>query len=129
MEPEKPLKVMDIYKDRCHLSWEPPKDDGGLGIDYYLVESMDVESSEWTVVGHVPGDTQCGVPNLKAGKKYRFRVRAVNAAGESQPLVNHEEVLAKDPWGKYFAPLLVFLENFSIIYIKPVPLNVFGALN
>lgn len=92
--------MMDVYKDRCHLSWEPPKDDGGLGIDYYLVEAQELDISRWIVVGQVQGDTQCGIPNLEAGKKYRFRVKAINAAGESEPLLTQEEVLAKNPWGE-----------------------------
>lgn len=108
--PEGPLQVMDIYKDRCHLSWEPPKDDGGLGIDYYLVESQNVESSEWTLVGRVPEDTQCGVPNLEVGKKYRFRVKAINSAGESEPLLTSDEILAKDPWG-------IFCSLYCIVII------------
>ncbi len=48
-----PLKVEAVFKDRCHLSWRPPKDDGGLGIDYYLVEVMDTKTGEWEEVGEV----------------------------------------------------------------------------
>ena len=42
--PEGPLEVKDVYKDRCRLSWNPPKDDGGLDIDHYLVEAMDTKT-------------------------------------------------------------------------------------
>jgi len=47
------------------------------------------------------GDTQCGVPGLEPGKKYKFRVKAVNSEGESEPLANDNEILAKDPYGQY----------------------------
>jgi len=108
--------VMDVFKDRCHLSWEPPKDDGNLGIDYYLVEAQDIDNTSWIVVGLVQGDTQCGIPNLDVGKKYMFRVKAINAAGESQPLISQKEVLAKDPWGEFGCfvfecPVNVFLQG------------------
>jgi len=51
-------------------------------------------------VGKVMGDTQCGVPGLEPGKRYKFRVKAVNSEGESEPLVNDEEILAKDPYSQ-----------------------------
>ena len=102
MEPEGPLRVLDIYKDRCHLTWEPSKDDGGLPIDYYLIEAHDADTRKWISVGQVQQDTQCGIPNLEPGRKYRFRVRAVNAEGISDPLATEKEVLTKDPWGEQF---------------------------
>ena len=58
-----------------------------------------MESQKWVKVGKVMGDTQCGVPGLEPGKKYKFRVKAVNSEGESEPLVNENEILAKDPYG------------------------------
>jgi len=42
--PVGPLNVLDIFKDRCHLRWLPPLDDGGLNLDYYLVESRDTDT-------------------------------------------------------------------------------------
>lgn len=46
-------------------------------------------------------DTQCGVPGLKPMRKYKFRVKAVNSEGQSEPLVTDKEILAKDPYGEY----------------------------
>ena len=54
------------------------------------------------------GDTQCGVPGLEPGRKYKFRVKAVNEEGESAPLVSDTETLAKDPWGKLTHPHHMF---------------------
>ena len=98
-KPEGPLNVMDIYRDRCRLSWKPPLDDGGMPILRYIVEAQDMETKKWVKVGKVEGDTQCGVPGLEPGKRYKFRVKAVNSEGESEPLVNTDEILAKDPYG------------------------------
>ena len=82
------------------LAWKEPKDDGGLPIEHYIVEKMDTKKGTWTEVGKVTGDTQCGVPGLEPGKSYKFRVKAVNKEGESEPLVTDKETLAKDPYGK-----------------------------
>jgi len=88
--------VADIYKEKCHLLWEPPVDDGGIGIDYYLVEMQDSGvGRKWTEVGRIQGDTQCGIPNLEAGRKYKFRVRACNQEGESEPLATEKEIHAR----------------------------------
>ena len=40
------------------------------------------------------------VTGLQEGKKYKFRVKAVNKEGESEPLENDELILAKNPYGK-----------------------------
>jgi len=96
--PEGPLQVLDIYRDHCRLAWKPPLDDGGLPIQKYIVEAQDMDSQKWVRVGRVVGDTQCGVPGLEPGKKYKFRVKACNAEGESDPLVVDEAILAKDPF-------------------------------
>jgi len=58
-----------------------------------------MESQKWVKVGKVMGDTQCGVPGLEPGKRYKFRVKAVNSEGESEPLVADSDILAKDPYG------------------------------
>ena len=60
----------------------------------------DVADGSWTEVGKVQGDTQCGVPDLITGHKYKFRVRAVNKEGASEPLVTSRETVVKDPWGE-----------------------------
>lgn len=40
------------------------------------------------------------VTGLTPGKEYKFRVRAVNAEGEGEPLVAEETIVAKNPFGK-----------------------------
>lgn len=51
------------------------------------------------------------VTNLTPGKEYKFRVTAVNAEGESEPLQTEELIVAKNPFGK------TFLEyNLSNVY-------------
>ncbi len=100
-KPEGPLEVLEVYGDRCRLTWKPPVDDGGLPITHYLVEMLDVKKASWQEVGKIVGDTQCGVPGLEAKRIYKFRVKAVNSEGESSPLITDTETLAKDPYGMY----------------------------
>ena len=45
-KPEGPLEVSDVYKDRCKVKWNPPKDDGGVPIDHYIVEKMDTKKGK-----------------------------------------------------------------------------------
>jgi hypothetical protein len=50
-------------------------------------------------VGEVDADqTSLVVEGLAEGKKYKFRVKAVNEEGESEPLEGEEAVEAKNPY-------------------------------
>jgi len=78
--PEGPLEVKDVFEDRATLSWKAPLDDGGMPIDHYEVEKMDLATGRWVPCGRCtePGMT---VENLQPGHQYQFRVRAVNKEG------------------------------------------------
>ena len=39
--PEGPLEVSDVHAEGCKLKWKPPKDDGGVPIEAYVVEKQD----------------------------------------------------------------------------------------
>lgn len=99
LPPEGPLKITNVTKNGCDLSWRPPKDDGGSEILYYAVEKMDAESMRWVPVGEAPGTT-IRADHLIQGHDYNFRVKAVNKQGESIPLGTPEAITAKDPFGK-----------------------------
>ncbi len=96
--PEGPLAVNDMTKSACNLRWRPPKDDGGSEITHYIVEKQDAENMRWITVGDCKGTTM-RVPLLE-NHDYKFRVRAVNRQGESQPLATSSTVTAKDPYEK-----------------------------
>lgn len=49
------------------------------------------------------------------GHEYKFRVKAVNAEGESDPLDASEPIIAKNPFGKWSLHLNILL-YFSCIY-------------
>lgn len=104
-KPEGPLKISEIRKDSCVLSWRPPMDDGGCPIDKYIIEKQDVARGEWSPVNEVNGDTTTlRVIRLTPGKEYMFRVRAVNKEGDSENLETTGSTLAKNPYDEPSAP-------------------------
>lgn len=96
--PEGPLEVTDVHAEGCKLKWNPPKDDGGQPLDGYVVEKMDTETGRWVPIGR-PTKPEMEVNNLEPGKEYKFRVRAVNPEGESEPLETEKGTIAKNPYG------------------------------
>lgn len=80
----------------------------------------------WDNVAEVPyGEpTKFKVEDLIPKKTYKFRIRAVNKIGSSEPGLFSKPVLAKDPWGKAEAIarcVLIFhsnyLKNMFIVFI------------
>ena len=99
-KPKGPLKVSDVNAEGCKLDWEPPEDDGGEPIQQYVVEKMDTETGRWVPVltTKEPG---AEITGLVPGKDYKFRVKAVNPEGESEPLETDKATTAKNPFGMY----------------------------
>ncbi|XP_011700590.1 PREDICTED: twitchin isoform X1 [Wasmannia auropunctata] len=102
-KPEGPLKVSDVHKEGCTLKWNPPADDGGAPLDHYVVEKMDTETGRWIPVARTKEPTMA-VENLVPGQEYKFRVAAVNAEGESEPLETEYGIVAKNPFDEPGAP-------------------------
>lgn len=47
-----------------------------------------------------PEKEEFTVDGLTPKKKYKFRVKAVNKEGESEPLENDEPITARNPYGQ-----------------------------
>lgn len=95
--------VKDKTKNSVSLAWKKPDKDGGSPIKGYVVEMQEEGSSEWKKVNEPDKlfpTCECVVPNLQELKKYKFRVKAVNAAGESEPSLATGEIPVKDILGK-----------------------------
>uniref|UniRef100_A0A8C2ZQB4 Titin n=1 Tax=Cyclopterus lumpus TaxID=8103 RepID=A0A8C2ZQB4_CYCLU len=99
------------------LTWSPPERDGGSPIKGYIIEVHEEGSPDWRRVN--PADklhpsTEITVPELKEGKKCKFRIYAVNAAGNSEP-AKTGDILVQDILSKRPAH-----SNIIIIYYGPL---------
>lgn len=113
--PEGPLKVADVTAEGCNLSWKPPEDDGGQPIEKYVVEKLDETTGRWVPAGETDGpETSLHIDGLIPNHKYKFRVRAVNKQGKSEPLTAAQSIEAKNPFGKILI-LKKIIQNFLLI--------------
>lgn len=101
--PEGPLKISDVHKEGASLRWSAPLDDGGVPIEHYVVEKMDMDTGRWVPAGRSK-DPHIKLDNLTPGQEYKFRVAAVNAEGESVPLEAEHSIVAKNPFDEPTAP-------------------------
>lgn len=90
------MSTKDITEDSVTLSWQPPASDGGTAVTGYLLEKYDNRRRSWVKVADLDvKTTSFVVPKLIEGEKYKFRVSAVSAEGQGQPLETEEDVV---PW-------------------------------
>lgn len=97
--PQPPLDVSCVTKESARIAWKPPLDDGGSPILHYIVEKMDVTRGTWSDAG-MATITSHDITRLIHKKEYFFRVKAVNAVGESEPLETPRSIIAKNEFGK-----------------------------
>lgn len=91
-------EVKDKTKSSITLGWSPPDKDGGSPIKGYIIELHEEGSPDWRRM--TPADklhpfTEFTVPDLREGKKCKFRIYAVNAAGQSEP-AKTADILVQD---------------------------------
>jgi predicted phage tail protein len=96
-KPKGPLKISDVHAEGCKLKWDKPEDDGGEPITNYLIEKMDTETGRWVPVA-TTRELEADITGLIPGKEYKFRVKAVNPEGESEPLEADLPIVAKNPF-------------------------------
>uniref|UniRef100_H2ZJW8 Myosin-binding protein H n=1 Tax=Ciona savignyi TaxID=51511 RepID=H2ZJW8_CIOSA len=83
------FKVSMATDDSLELTWFPPLEIGAAGLDGYLVKQQLVGGEEkWSPMqsagGLLPSSTtKILLDKLVTGKKYRFRLAAINKAGSS----------------------------------------------
>lgn len=76
-------------------------DNGGTELTHYMVEMQDMGArGGWVEIGSSE-TTNFDVTGLVNKKEYKFRVRAVNKKGASDPLVSAKSIIAKDPFGMW----------------------------
>lgn len=72
-------------------------DDGGEPIQYYEIEKQDQKDGNWVPCGRST-DPHFVVEGLQKNNHYKFRVKAVNSEGKSDPLDTEESIQAKNPY-------------------------------
>ena len=65
----------------------------------YIVEKCEEGSTYWEKAPGIVNGTTHTVKGLEEGKKYKFRVKAANVYGNSEPAELANSVLAKNPFG------------------------------
>ena len=67
----------------------------------YVVEKMNTKTGKWEPLTHSVGPdvNEFRVPKLKEGEDYKFRVRAENDHGQSEPLDSDKSTKVKNPFG------------------------------
>jgi predicted phage tail protein len=99
-------ELIDWDENSVKLKWEPPMRDGGAPIQGYVIEVMDRDTGDFVRSVECPGQKCQGtVPKLTEGKQYKFRVRALNKAGKSEPSEETSWHTAKPRFCKWFSTL------------------------
>lgn len=99
-QPPEDLKVDTITPENVTISWSPPTDDGGSPVTEYIIEKRDMKRSTWSQAG-TTSETTFTVPKLLEGNSYKFRVRAKNEQGPSEPAETSKPVIAKHQFGEF----------------------------
>lgn len=103
--PGGPLEPQEVRADHVKVKWRKPEDTGGSDITGYVLEKMDMDTGRWIPAGECgPDDDSFTFKGLTPNKKYKFRVKAVNKEGESDPLETTDAILAKNPYDEPAAP-------------------------
>ena len=89
-EPPQNVQLCDWDADRMDIDWKFPPSDGGAAIQHYIVEMRKADpgapEDNWEEVGKSDGPKRFfSMGGLTKGKKYQFRVKAVNKGGVSGP--------------------------------------------
>ncbi|XP_062972742.1 myosin light chain kinase, smooth muscle isoform X2 [Elgaria multicarinata webbii] len=82
----------DIRSSSLTLSWYGSSYDGGSAVQSYTVEIWNTADKKWTDLTTCRS-TSYNVQDLLADREYKFRVRAANVYGISEP--SHESMLVK----------------------------------
>lgn len=93
--PDQP-QISNITSTSCRVSWEEPKDCGGLPIKGYYIERK--FASRWLRLNYKSPEIRkylC-VDDLIEGKEYEFRICAVNDLGEGVFSKNSDYFIAKN---------------------------------
>lgn len=114
LAPGGPLEPDEIRANHIKMKWKHPEDDGGCEITGYTLERMDEETGRWIPAGEVgPNENSFDFKGLTPNKKYKFRVKAINKEGESEPLETSDAILAKNPYDPPSPPSQPIIDDYD----------------
>ncbi|XP_074481843.1 myosin-binding protein C, slow-type isoform X3 [Sebastes fasciatus] len=91
------LVVDDITDTSVTVKWRPPETIGAAGLDGYIVEYCVEGTDEWIVSNtEMIEKTKYTITGLTPGTKISIRIKAMNAAGASNPRTIQHSVLVKE---------------------------------
>ncbi|XP_039339520.1 myosin-binding protein C, slow-type isoform X2 [Mauremys reevesii] len=109
------LAVDGVTDSTVTMKWRPPDHIGAAGLDGYVIEycfegsisadlcdelveaTYDLEAEEWIVANpDLTDKTRYTITDLPTGSKIFVRVKAVNAAGPSEPRLHPQPILVKE---------------------------------
>ncbi|XP_038612466.1 myosin-binding protein C, slow-type isoform X4 [Tachyglossus aculeatus] len=91
------LTVDSITDTTVTMRWRPPDQIGAAGLDGYVVEYCLEGSEEWIVANpELTEKTKYTITGLKTDSRIFVRVKAVNAAGASEPKYYAQPILVKE---------------------------------
>ncbi|KAM4675229.1 myosin-binding protein C, slow-type isoform 11-T11 [Discoglossus pictus] len=91
------LSVDGVTDSTVTMKWRPPDHIGAAGLDGYVIEYCFEGAEEWIVANpELTDKTRFTITGLPTGSKVFVRVKAVNAAGPSDPKIYPQPILVKE---------------------------------
>ncbi|XP_063783895.1 myosin-binding protein C, slow-type isoform X9 [Pseudophryne corroboree] len=91
------LTLDGVTDNTVTMKWRPPDHIGAAGLDGYVIEYCYEDAQEWIVANpELTDKTRFTISGLPTGAKIFVRVKAVNAAGQSEPRIHPQPILVKE---------------------------------
>uniref|UniRef100_A0A8C5WCP1 Myosin-binding protein C, slow-type n=1 Tax=Leptobrachium leishanense TaxID=445787 RepID=A0A8C5WCP1_9ANUR len=91
------LSVDTVTDTSVTMKWRPPDHIGAAGLDGYVIEYCFEGAEEWIVANpELTDKTRFTIAGLPTGSKIFVRIKAVNAAGPSDPKLHPQAILVKE---------------------------------
>ena len=108
----------------------------GLCSTDYVVEKCEDGSDVWDKVPGLVANNSLVAKDLEPGKKYKFRVKAVNRLGQGEPCETNKAILAKNPYGqlpcnsakRIFLVFFLLILLFFTVFISHTSCHFIGIL-
>lgn len=113
------LKVTNVTKENCTISWENPLDNGGSEITNFIVEYRKPNQKGWSIVAS-DVTKRLIKANLLANNEYYFRVCAENKVGVGPTIETKTPILAINPIDRPGEPenLHIADKGKTFVYLK-----------